>query len=57
MGRETLCPAKAPCPSVGECQGEEVGGGGWVGGTPIETGGWQMGQGIYGVETRKGENI
>ena len=30
MGGETLCPMKALCPSVGECQGQEAGVGGLV---------------------------
>jgi hypothetical protein len=35
MGEETLGPMKAPCSSIGECKGEEMGVGGWVGrGTP-----------------------
>lgn len=32
MGEEALGPVKAPCPSVGECQGGEAGVGEWVGG-------------------------
>jgi hypothetical protein len=31
VGVETLGLVKAPWPSVGECQGREVGMGGWVG--------------------------
>ena len=34
MGGEALGPVKARCPSVGECQGQEAGGGGWVGEHP-----------------------
>jgi hypothetical protein len=34
MGGETLGPGKASCPSVGECQGGEVGVGGRVGEYP-----------------------
>jgi hypothetical protein len=30
MGGEALGPVKALCPSLGECQGQEVGVGGWV---------------------------
>ena len=30
MGGEALCPLKAVCPKVGECQGQEVGVGGLV---------------------------
>jgi len=33
MGGEALVPVKAQCPSVGECQGGEVGVGAWVGST------------------------
>jgi len=32
MGVEALGSVKAQCPSVGECQGREVGDSGWVGG-------------------------
>jgi hypothetical protein len=32
LGGETLGPVKARCPIVGECQGQEVGVGGLVGG-------------------------
>ena len=30
MGGEALGPVKALCPSIGECQGREVGVGGWM---------------------------
>ena len=30
MGGKALCPKKAICPSVGECQGQEAGVGGLV---------------------------
>jgi hypothetical protein len=30
LGGEALSPVKARCPWVGECQGREVGVGGWV---------------------------
>jgi hypothetical protein len=43
MGEETLGSVKARCPKVGECQGREVGVGGWVGGILIEAGGGGMG--------------
>jgi hypothetical protein len=33
---KALGPVKAPCPSVGECQGKEAGVGGWVRNTLIE---------------------
>jgi len=32
MEGEALGPAKAGTPSIGECQGREVGMGGWLGG-------------------------
>jgi hypothetical protein len=38
VGGEVLGPVKARCPSVGECQGREVGVGGLVSG-----GGWGAG--------------
>ena len=47
MGGEVLGPVKAPCPSVGECQGGEAGGSGWVdGGASSQKqreGGWYKG--------------
>ena len=46
-GGEALGPVKVQCPSVGECQGEEAGVGGWMGmGAPVwKQGerGWEMG--------------
>jgi hypothetical protein len=42
MGGEALGPVKARCPSVGECQGGEGGGCGWVGNTLIESGEREM---------------
>jgi hypothetical protein len=30
MVEEVLCPVKARCPNVGECQGRDVGSGKWV---------------------------
>ena len=44
-------PVKALCPSIGECQGQEWE---WVG---WEAGWVGRGQGIFGGETRKGDNI
>ena len=41
MGGEALGPVKALCPSVGECQGGEVGVGGW-GSILLEEGGGGM---------------
>ena len=52
MGGEALGPMKVLCPSVGECQGQEVGLG-WVG----EQGGRGRGKGVFGGEIKKGENI
>ena len=49
MGGEALGPVKALCPSVGECQGQEAGVGG--------LGSRGKGKGIFGRETRKGDNI
>jgi hypothetical protein len=50
MGRATLSPVKVLCPSIGECQGQEVGVGGLV---SRERGrGW-----VFGGETRKKDNI
>jgi hypothetical protein len=48
MGGEALGPVKVLCPSIGECQGQEVGVGGLV-----------SGEGIRGFrgETRKRDNI
>jgi hypothetical protein len=45
VGREALGHVKAPCPSVGECQGREVGVGGWVGGGTLswKQEGWDRG--------------
>jgi hypothetical protein len=43
MGGEALGPVKVLCSSIGECLGQEVGVG--------------TGKGIFGVETRKGDNI
>jgi len=60
MGGEALGPANAQCPSVGKCQGREVGVGGGVEEHPHKSrgredgmrGGW-----VSRGETRKGENI
>ena len=56
MGGEALGPGKAPCSSVGECQGEEAGVGEWVS-TLIEAGGGKTEYGVSRGETRKGDNI
>jgi hypothetical protein len=45
MGGEALGPLKALCPSVGECQGQEVGEGGLVSrGRRERIGGFQRGK-------------
>ena len=51
MGGEALCPVKALCPSVGECQGQKAGVGGLVS--------RERGEGIGGFQrgSRKGDNI
>jgi hypothetical protein len=46
MEGEALCPVKARCTSVGECQGGKVGVGGWVGEHPHRRRG--SGEGIGG---------
>ena len=49
MGGEALGPVKAPCPSVGECQGQEAGVCGRAGGSGV--------MGVFGGETKKENNI
>jgi hypothetical protein len=51
MGREALGPVKVICPSIRECQGQEDGVSGLV------SRGRGEGYGIFGGETRKGDNI
>ena len=51
MGREALGPVKVLCPSIGECQGQEAGMGGFW------SRGRERGQEIFRGETRKGDNI
>jgi hypothetical protein len=53
MGEKTLGPVKALCPSVGECQGQEAG----VGGLVSRGRGQGMGEGVFGGETKKGNDI
>jgi hypothetical protein len=48
MGGEALGPVKVLCPSVRECQGQEVGVCGLVS---------REGGGVFGGETRKRDNI
>ena len=58
MGGEALDPVKAPCPSVGECQGGEAGVGGWVfGGEPSRKQGEEDGIEALGGGIRKEDNI
>lgn len=55
MGREALGPGKAQCPSVGECQGGEVGVSGWLGKHPHRIMG--RGNGIGGLWKGNQDNI
>jgi hypothetical protein len=54
MEGEALCPMKVLCPSVGECQGQEVGEGRLV---SRERGCSRWGRVFLGGEKRKGDNI
>jgi hypothetical protein len=51
MGGEALGPVKVLCPSIEECQGQDMG----VGGLGSRGKGEEMG--VFGEETRKGDNI
>jgi hypothetical protein len=51
MGGEALGPVKALCPSIEKCKDQEWE---WVG---CVAGGRGSGEGIFGGETRKGDNI
>jgi hypothetical protein len=51
MREEALGPVKVLCPSIGECQGQEEGVG------ELVTRGCGEGLRVFGVETRKGDNI
>ena len=51
MKGEALGPVKVLCPSVGECQGQEARLSGLV------NRGRREGMGVFGGETRKGDNI
>ena len=48
MGEEALVSVKARCPSIGECEGMEVGVVGWAGEHPHRSRGGEMGQGASG---------
>jgi hypothetical protein len=56
MGRGTLGPVKAQCPSVGEYQGSDVGVGGWSGwgSTLIESGGGGWDGGLWRGNQERG---
>jgi hypothetical protein len=51
MGGEALGPVRVLCPSIGECQGQEVGVGRLV------SRGKGEGTGVFRGKTRKGDNI
>jgi hypothetical protein len=51
MGGEALGPVKIICPSIGECQGQEVGVG------ELVSRGRGEGMRVFGGKTRKGDNI
>jgi hypothetical protein len=53
MGGEVLGPVKVLCPSIGECQGQEA----RMGGLGSRRRGRGQEEGVYGGETRKGDNI
>ena len=57
MGGETLGPGKAQCPTIGECQGREVGVGRWVEEHPRRSRGREDGMGVSGGEAGKKDNI
>jgi hypothetical protein len=57
MGGEALGPVKAPGPNVVECQGSEMGIGGWMGEHLHRSRGRGIVQGVCRGETRKGDNI
>jgi hypothetical protein len=52
MGGEALGPVETQCPNIGECQGGEVGVGGWVGELPHRSRGkgmgWEFAEGKQG---------
>jgi hypothetical protein len=52
MGGEALCPMKAVSPSMGKFQGQKMG----VGGLVSRGRGKEMGEAVFGWETRKGDN-
>jgi hypothetical protein len=51
MGEEALGPVKALCPSIGECQAQEVGVGGLI---KWEVGGGARGRGFWKEKPGKG---
>jgi hypothetical protein len=57
MGEEAFGPVKAQCPSVGECEGREARGSGWVGEHPHRNRERVYGTGGSGGGTGKGDNI
>ena len=52
MGEEVLGPVKVICPSIGECQGQEIG----MGRLVSRGRGVGHGMGVFRGETRKGDN-
>jgi hypothetical protein len=52
MGEEAVGPVEAQCTSVGECEGGEVGVGGWVGEHPHRSRGRRNGMGVWGDRER-----
>jgi hypothetical protein len=57
MGKGTLAPVMAPCPSVGECKSGEVGVVGWVGAHSHSNMWWGLDREFRGEGgIRKGDN-
>jgi hypothetical protein len=56
-GRRGPCSCEGLMPSVGECQGTEVGVGGWVGEHPYRSSGRGVGIGSLQCGNWEGENI
>jgi hypothetical protein len=57
MGGEALGPVKVMCPSIGECQGQEVGVGGLVSKEKGRRGEGEKGRRGEGEKGRRGEGI